>query len=117
MTTQPARGLVPEFTLGDRLRKAREHAGYEQGPFAALLGVSRGTVSNYERELGTRGPKPIVLDQWAAKTGVSLQWLTTGHDDGQNAKSAAPGGGTTLLPVGDRVLRACRDSNPKPSDP
>lgn len=79
MTQQPA-GAVLRFTIGDRLRKAREFAGYgqDQGGFAALVGVSRGTISNYERE-EVEHYKPIVLREWARVAGVSLRWLETGE--------------------------------------
>lgn len=69
---------VPEWTVGDRLRKARELLDLEQGPFAALIGVSRGTVSNYERGLTSRY-KPIVMNAWAAQTGVPVEWLERGE--------------------------------------
>ena len=37
--------------MGDRLRIARERrAKLSQGDFADLINVSRGTVSNYERD-------------------------------------------------------------------
>lgn len=75
MTTTTA-GAVPAFTIGDRLRKARESTGLEQGAFAELLGVSRGTVSNYER--GLTNPKKVVLRAWASATRVPYEWLTSG---------------------------------------
>lgn len=76
MTEQSA-GIVPQFTAGDRLRKARELTGYDQGPFADLIGVSRGTVSTYERD-GIEHRKPIVLRAWALATGVNIEWLEHG---------------------------------------
>lgn len=82
-TYAPGDDRVPEWTVGDRLRAAREKkAQLDQAPFAELIGVSRGTVSNYER--GTVDHyKPIVLRAWAMATGVPLEWLETGE-------SAAP---------------------------
>lgn len=77
MSTQAQGDAVPEWTVGDRLRKAREVLGLEQGPFAERIGVSRGTVSNYERGT-TSAYKPIVMRAWAMAAGVSLQWLETG---------------------------------------
>ena len=81
-------GAVPAFTVADRLRKAREHAGLEQGDLAERMGVSRGTVSN--NELGKVAPRRIVLRAWALATGVDVGWLETGiaprpepgHDEG-----------------------------------
>lgn len=69
-------GAIPEFSLSDRLRKAREHSGLDQTQLAEAMGVSRGTVSNAER--GQHAVRPIVIKMWAMSTGVSLQWLETG---------------------------------------
>lgn len=69
---------IPQWTLGDRLRKAREHAGMEQGELAVRIGISRGTVSNYELGRGTRPPKVVVLRAWAYECGVPYEWLTAG---------------------------------------
>jgi len=72
MTVDTA-GVVPVWTQGDLLRKAREHAQLEQGDLAQRLGVSRQTVSNAER--GTRRPRRALVMAWAMATGVSLAWL------------------------------------------
>lgn len=69
---------IPQWTLGDRLRKAREHAGMEQGELASRIGVSRGTVSNYELGRGQRPPKVVVLRAWAHECGVPYEWLVDG---------------------------------------
>lgn len=66
---------IPQWTLGDRLRKAREHAGMDQEELALRIGVSRGTVSNYELGRGTRPPKVVVLRAWANECGVPYEWL------------------------------------------
>lgn len=66
---------VPSWTLGDRLRKAREHAGMEQGELAERIGISRGTVSNYELNRGTRPPKVVVLRAWANECNVPYEWI------------------------------------------
>lgn len=86
-------GVVPEFTVGDRLRKARELTGLDQGPFAEQLGVSRGTVSNYERST-TEHYKPIVLRAWALATGVPLEWIETGQ--GPSSGPTPPDDGEAL---------------------
>lgn len=96
MTQEQAGGLVLEFGITDRLRKAREHAGYaSQKAFAELTGISRGTIGNYESpEWTTR--KPYILEEWARATGVSVEWLRTGNGrpsgptpDGGEAADAA----------------------------
>lgn len=77
MTTQAVGGRVYEFGLGDRLRAAREQAGYTQRDFADAIGISKNTVSNYETE-ATRVKRPV-LAQWALLTGFSIHWLETGE--------------------------------------
>lgn len=69
---------APTFTLGDRLRKAREHAGLEQAQLAQLLGLSRQSVSNYERDLRT--PNAAVILAWSIHTAAPCQWLETGQE-------------------------------------
>lgn len=83
MSTQPQApelATVPQFTVGDRLWKAREMTGKDQTTFAAELGISRGSVSNYERS--ATAPKPIVLREWSRLTGVPLEWLAFGEVPG-----------------------------------
>jgi len=75
--TEQTSGTVPVFTVGDRLRKARELTGLDQEAFAVEIGASRGTISNYERST-TEHRKPIVMRAWALATGVPLTWLETG---------------------------------------
>ena len=75
MSTQPA-GIVPSFTLADRLRKARELTGLEQLEFADEIGISRASVSNAER--GVTRPIKVTLKAWALRSGVDFAWLTTG---------------------------------------
>lgn len=70
-------GEVPEWTVTDRLRKARELTGLDQDIFAEEIGVSRGTVSNYERGCNTH--KKSVMMTWAMRSGVPLEWLLTGR--------------------------------------
>lgn len=64
-----------EFTLGDRLRKAREHAGLTVKEMGAVLGVSAGTVSAYENDLNKRPPSRAVLVLWSQTTDVDLAWI------------------------------------------
>lgn len=69
---------IPEWNRGDRLRKAREAAGYaRQADFAQALNVDRTTISNAER--GARHPIRSVMARWAEITGVPLWWLEHGE--------------------------------------
>jgi len=76
--TIAAMGSVPEWTITDRLRKARELTGLDQTQFAEEIGASRGTVSNYER--GSKTHQKSVLMTWAMRSGVPLKWLLTGQE-------------------------------------
>lgn len=64
---------IPEWTLGDRLVKARQMAGIEQSDMASQLGVSRQSVYAYERNRVR--PKLMVLRLWAQLCDVPLEWL------------------------------------------
>ncbi len=102
MTTAPSEsaGRVPEWTLGDRLRKAREEAGLSVQGMADALYRSRNTVGNYEADRSR--PTAAIVKAWALRTGVPLAWLQGGP----------PAGGNAVLPECAR-----QDSNLQPSDP
>ena len=81
---------VPVFTIHDRLRKAREVAGLEQGELADRIDVARTTIGNYERGDISK-PKRLVVRQWALACGVDFEWLWTGipsTEDGPNPEVA-----------------------------
>lgn len=84
MTAQPTSGRTYEFGIRDRLRIAREQAGYDQAEFAAVTGLSRGTVSNYER--GTTAPRRPALLAWALATGFDRNWLESGENVGPGTR-------------------------------
>ena len=79
---------IPEFTLGDRLRKARTHRGLSVDDVAAVLGVSDRTVRNYESET-----TPIRRDTaiaWAFATGVPFEWLWGGQISAEEGPPIPP---------------------------
>lgn len=76
MSTTEAVGGVPEWTIADRLRKARETAHLSQAELAQAIGISRRSVTNYEA--GTTLPRRPVLLSWAMVTGVRREWLAYG---------------------------------------
>ena len=67
---------VPQWTLGDRIRKAREFAGLDQDDIATALYMSRAAVSAWEN--GHSKPNPRKLEVIASKCAVPLSWLLTG---------------------------------------
>jgi len=66
---------VPQWTLSDRLAKARHFAGLEQAELAARMGLSLKTVSRYERG---ESPRFDTLISWAEVCNVDANWLLTG---------------------------------------
>ena len=70
---------VPEWTLGWRMQRALAHAGIRAEDMAAELGVVRATVSRWMHDKGSP-PRTIYLRQWALRTGVPFEWLTSGDD-------------------------------------
>lgn len=80
MTQQPVLGRTHDFGLADRLRAAREDAGYDQRAFAEATGISRGSISNYEN--GNTAPRKPIITAWALATGFDAHWLETGQQTG-----------------------------------
>lgn len=64
---------VPEWTLGDRMSKARRQAGVSTAVMCAYLGVHRNSLNAYEHDRST--PNRAVLRLWALRCGVPLEWL------------------------------------------
>lgn len=94
MSTQSG-GVIPHFTVADRLRKAREAAGLDQTGLARRMGVSRGTISNTER--GVVSVRRPMVGAWSLATGVPVSWIETGEDPSQIGDESSPGelaGGT-----------------------
>lgn len=99
MTTSPHLDRVPEWTQGDRLRKARTLTGLTVREFADSIGVSHGTVTSAETD--ARTVRRITLNAWALATGVSLEWLETGVA-GTQPTPPGPGKATDAL---DKLTR------------
>ncbi len=94
MSIPAEHGLTYEFTLKDRLRVAREEAGYTAAQFADIIGVSRNTIGNYEAGR-TRVPRSAIL-LWAFATGFDREWL-------ENGSNAGPAGGHARTGVCSRA--------------
>ena len=92
MTTATEPGQIPQWTMADRLRKARDHARLSQLELAEAIGVSRNSVSSYET--GAVQPRRIVLNAWSLTTGVPLGWIVNGEmpsdDDGVRHQGLEP---------------------------
>lgn len=87
MTIQTATRIHPEFTIGDRLRKARSLLGPDMDVrrFSELIETSKNTVTNYELEkTDPEKMKPIIIKAWAMATGVDYNWLMYGKTIPEN---------------------------------
>lgn len=87
MTTDPGGGLIPELTLGWRLRMARETTSMGLREFADHIGVSPDTLTSAEKD--RRKVRSITINAYALATGVSRKWLETG----EGAPTPTPGPG------------------------
>jgi transcriptional regulator with XRE-family HTH domain len=90
--TNPA--MVPQWTLGDRMRKAREQAGLKQTELAAEIGIGRSTLINYEGDKADP-PRPVLV-AWALRCAVPYEWLTgepifRRRGASRKARSSTPG--------------------------
>ena len=92
---------IPEWTRGDRLRKARQMTGLTTRDFAEHVGVSQKTITDAEND--KRATRKLLLNAWALATGVPVGWLETGEAPTPGSPTSGPG----LLP---RL-----DSNQQPS--
>lgn len=101
MTTQAGQGLIPTWTRGDRLRKARTVTGLNTRDFAKKIGVSQKTVTDAEGD--KRDTRRVVINAWSLATGVPVVWLETGQEPGD----LGPDGGafTVSQPESGRLLR------------
>lgn len=77
---------VPEFNLGDRLRKSMELSKVSVADMATAFGVSRDTVSRWINN--RTKPSAAVLHLWATGCGVDEEWLKTGTPSVEASKIA-----------------------------
>lgn len=75
--TATAAPAIPPETLGDRLTRARKHAGIHKQDLADIIGIGRNSVGRYEADEST--PSRPVIISWALATGVDPDWLG-GHE-------------------------------------
>lgn len=94
--------LVPEFGVGDRLRKARELKGLSQGGFGALVGLSHKVIGNMER--GTTPIDGLQIYGWAEICDIDPLWIKTGEGSPRPDPQGPDGGITNNVHlIGRRV--------------
>ena len=69
---------IPEWTLGDRLRKARRASAIGTSAMAAKLGCHRNSVLGWETDKVV--PPLEVVVRWARATHVPLTWFVEDFD-------------------------------------
>ena len=67
--------IIPEFTRGDRLAKARDVAGFTQQEMADRLDVKRTTLAAWENDASQPRDVDWVMTRYHEETGVELAWL------------------------------------------
>jgi transcriptional regulator with XRE-family HTH domain len=73
MSRNVSSSRVPEFSLGERIRKAREDQELSQQRFADMLGVDRKTLGGWENGRHRPGYGDLMLVSSVGD--VSLEWL------------------------------------------
>lgn len=99
MTVETA-GVVPELTLGWRLRMAMESADLDQKEWATYLGVDRSSITRWTHDRGPVARSHLIAV--SLRSGVPLEWIESG---------AVPSGNG---PEGN--LYTPTDSNREPAD-
>lgn len=91
--------VVPDWSLGWRLRRSLEWADVSAKEMAGELGVSEGTISRWCHDVGAP-PRSVYLRAWATYCRVPFVWLQYGEDG---------------LPPEDSVLKRGRLCDDRPS--
>lgn len=85
--------MIPEITLGWRLRIALERADIKADDMARMLDVHRGTITRWTHDIG-RPPRRVYLEKWSDITGVAYGWLVGDARDSHERLAAAHAGPT-----------------------
>ena len=72
--------------INERIKQTRKRLGYSQEILGSRVGVSRVSISQWER--GENTPNGRYLNDLAAALGVTVDWLLTG--EGEGAVTSAP---------------------------
>lgn len=94
-------GKVPNWTIADRVRKAREFSGLKQLDLAESVGMARTSLARIEQ--GKSEPRRTTLIAIAFATGVSLDWL----EHGETPAPDNPGGGEVVRHQGIEPRTHC----------
>jgi transcriptional regulator with XRE-family HTH domain len=99
MTANPADGAawIPDWTLGDRLRKVRRHLGISQSEFAVMIEQNPKSYSSWESDQAQPRQLVSVAKRIEIATGVPASWvlglasnLDTGTDTRRYPTGSSP---------------------------
>lgn len=68
---------LPEWSLGERLTKARKDAGLDQAEMGALVGKSKAAISAWESNVSAPKPKEFygIVQTYAEASGLDPAWI------------------------------------------
>lgn len=75
------------YPLSQRLKAAREFAGFDYSDMAVMLGCHRTSVMRWERE-HIHSIENRVITRWAQVTGVTPDWIVNGGQSGDVERDA-----------------------------
>ncbi|WP_456821125.1 helix-turn-helix domain-containing protein [Cellulomonas sp. URHB0016] len=67
--------VIPDWTLADKLRKARQRTGADQRTFAEQLGVTSSAYAQWEAGRATPRDLVTIAKRVEAATDVDARWL------------------------------------------
>jgi transcriptional regulator with XRE-family HTH domain len=77
--------MIPQWELGDRMRKSLRHAGLSTRDMAAYLDIRSESVRRWFN--GKSRPATSVLRLWALRTGADYDWLVNGQPEKEKEES------------------------------
>jgi transcriptional regulator with XRE-family HTH domain len=82
--------VVPEWTMGERLAKARKEAKLTQAQIARQLGVSPATVAAWE--VNRNHPRDVLalVHRWSEITEVDIMWIIGLDPSADNPRYVQP---------------------------
>ena len=111
-------GLTLSQLTGIRIRGLRSEQRLSQAELGQRMGMSRTAIS--DREGGIKQVNIDELPAFSAALGESIEYLLGLTNERSPRQQRVAVGGGSLFLVSERgsdMLRGCRDSNPRPSDP
>lgn len=81
------------MSVAKRIRAARIARGWSQAQLAERMKVTRSACSQWELVKGGTIPRGHRLERLADQLGVTVEWITTGHNPSSGVATADDAGG------------------------